>query len=141
MVQLLRELRRHGVRHQRWRMLLRRSLCLGEGEWGVSRTSLCATLRDSKLLGLEILACKGCSLVVKVGLSITIVAASSEAVAGAAAGVAAPIASILRICAKGFIWSVVKTSTIIPVPKTAEITPSRIPIPTVISEVTTSASP
>lgn len=136
MVCLLRELRRHGVGHQRWGMLLR-SLCLGEGEWGMTRASLCATLSGGKLLGLEaVLASKGSCLVVKCGLSITIVAASTEAIA-----IIAPIASILGICAKSFIWSVVKPSAVIPVPKTAKITPSRIPIPAVISIVTTSASP
>lgn len=135
---LLSELRRHGVGHQRRRMLLLRSLCLGEGERGVT----CAVLWGSlwgKLLGLEVgLASKGARLVTtKVALSITIEATSAEAITAA---VIAPIASILYICAKGFIWSVVKPSTVIPVPKTTKITPSRgIPIPTV--EITTSASP
>lgn len=133
---LLRELRSHGIGHQRWGMLLR-SLCLGEGERGMARASLCATLSGGKLLSLEaVLASEGSCLAAKVGLSITVVAASAEAIA-----VIAPIASILGICAKSFIWSVVKPSTIIPVPKTAKITPSRIPIPAVISIVTTSASP
>lgn len=136
MVCLLRELRRHGVGHQRWGMLLWR-LCLGEGEWGMSRASLCTSLSRSKLLGLEVVLASECSSLVKVGLSITIVAASTEPIAG----IIDPITSILGICAKSFIWSVVKPSTIIPVPKTAKITPSRIPIPAVISEVTTSASP
>lgn len=92
MVCLLRELRRHGVGHQRWRVLLR-SWSLGEGEWGMAHTSLCAALSGCKLWGLEVgLASEGCRLVVKVGLSITIVAASAEAIAAA---ITSPIASIL----------------------------------------------
>lgn len=134
---LLRELRRHGVRHQRRGVLLR-SLCLGERERGVSRASLCAALIGRKLRGLEaVLAAKG-SCLVEVGLSVTIVAGSAEAVA---AVVIAPIASILCICAKTFIWSIVKPSTIIPVSKTSKITPSGVSIPAVISIVATSASP
>lgn len=90
---LLRELRGHGVGHQRWGML--RSLCLGEWERGMTRASLCTTLTGNKLLGLEVgLASEGARLVVtKVGLSITIVAASAEAIA--ATVVTAPIASVL----------------------------------------------
>lgn len=133
---LLRELRRHGVWHQWWGVLLW-SRCLGEGERGMSRASLCTNLTGSKLRRLEVILASEGSRLVKVGLSITIVAASSEATAA----VTAPIASILGIGAKSFIWSVVKPSTIIPVSKIAKITPSRIPIPTVISKVTTSASP
>lgn len=103
----------------------------------MSRASLCTNLTGSKLRRLEVILASEGSRLVKVGLSITIVAASSEATAA----VTAPIASILGIGAKSFIWSVVKPSTIIPVSKIAKITPSRIPIPTVISKVTTSASP
>lgn len=51
-----------------------------------------ATLSKSKLLGLEVLASEGSRLAVKVGLSITIVAGSAQAIATA---VIAPIASIL----------------------------------------------
>lgn len=129
---LLRELRRHGVGHQRRRVLLW-SLCLGEGERGMGCTVLGATLE-------VVLTSEGGGLAVKVGLSITIVAAGTEAVAGVA--VSAPVASVLCVCAKSFVWSVVIPSVVIPVSKTAIITPSRgIPIPTVISEVTTSTSP
>ena len=137
---LLRELRRHGVGHQRRRMLLR-SLCLGEGERGMTHTILCTSLTRGKLLSLEItLTSESTVLVVKVGLSITVVAASTVAVG--AAVVAAPVASILCVCAKSFVWSIVIASTTIPVSKTAKITPSRgIPIPAVISKATTSASP
>lgn len=139
MVCLLRELRRHGVRYQRWGVLLW-CLCLGEGKLGMTSTSLCTTLARRELRGLEVvLACEGSCLVVKVGLSITVVAASTEAVPTV---VIAPIASILCICAKCFVWSVVKPSTIISVPKTTVITPSRgISIPAVISIISTSASP
>ncbi len=139
MVCLLRELRRHGVRHQRWGVLLR-SLCLGEGKWRMTRASLCTTLTRGKLRRLEVvLACEASCLVVKVGLSVTVVAASAEAVSAA---VVAPVASILCVCAKSFIWSVVIPPTIIPVPITAEIAPSRgISIPAIISIVSTSASP
>jgi len=94
----------------------------------MSRTSLC---------GLEILACEGSGLVVEAGLSITVEAGWSEAVADGFT----PVASVLCSRAKGFSWSVVKLSVIIPVPKTAKITPSRIPIPSVVPVVTTSASP
>lgn len=133
---LLRELRRHGVGHQWWGVLLR-SLCLWEGEWGVTCIGLCTILTRDKLLGLEVvLACKCSSLVVEVGLSITIVASSTEAIAAA---IAVSVATILCICAKSFVWPVVKPSTIITVPKTTEITPARISIPAVV--VTTSASP
>ena len=135
---LLRELRRHGVGHQRWRVLLW-SLCLGEGEWGMTSTSLCSNLSGSKLWGLEVaLTTERSCLAVEVGLSITIVAASAEAIGAA---IISPIASsILWICAKSFVWSIIITSTIIPVPKTTKITPSRgVSIPTVI--VSTSASP
>lgn len=89
---LLRELRRHGIGHQWWGVLLR-SLCLGEREGGMTWGSLCAILTGSKLLGLEVvLACEASCLVVKVGLSITIVTASTEAIAAA---ITAPIATIL----------------------------------------------
>ena len=136
---LLRELRRHGVGHQRWGVLLR-SLCLGEGEWGVTCASLCSNFCRSKLWGLEIaLTTERSCLVVEVRLSVTIVAASAEAIGAA---IISPIASssILWICAKSFVWSIIITSTIIPVPKTTKITPSRgVSIPTVI--VSTSASP
>lgn len=100
---------------------------------------LCTTLTRGELRGLEVvLGTEGSCLVVTKGLSIAIVAASTEAIAAAVA----PIASILGICAKGFIWSIIKPSTIIPVPKIAKISPSRwVTIPTVISEITTSASP
>lgn len=137
MVCLLSELRRHGVRHQRRGVLLR-SLCLGERERGVSRASLCSTLIGRKLRGLEVvLASEGSCLVAKGGLSVTVEAGSAEAIAA----VIAPIASILWICAKTFIWSIVIASTIIPVSKTSKITPSRVSIPAVISIVATSASP
>lgn len=137
-VYLLSELRRHGVGHQWWWRMLR-SLCLWEGERGMTGSVLCHTLTGGERRGLEVvLASKGSRLAIKVGLSVTVVAASAEAIGAAVA----PIASVLRICAKGFIWSVLKTSTIIPVPKTAKITPSRgKPIPAVISEITTSAAP
>lgn len=134
---LLRELRRHGVRAQRRRVLLW-SLRLWEGELRVT----CAVLRDAlvggELLGLEVgLTSEGARLAVKVGLSVTVVAPAAEAVAAA---VVAPVASVLRICAEGLTWSIVKASTVIPVPKTAEIAPARgIPIPPVV--ITTSASP
>lgn len=136
----LRERRRHGVGHQGRRVLLLWSLCLGEGERRVGDTILCTTLARAKLLGrIVVLAPKGSRLVVtKIGLSITIVAASASAKAIGAV-VIAPITSILGICAKSFIWSIIKASTIIPIPVTAKISPSRIPIPAVI--VTTSASP
>jgi len=99
------------------------SLSLGEWEWGVAHTVLWDSLIWGKLLGLKVvLAVKGSRLVVtKVGLSITIVASSTVAIATASI---ASIASILRICAIGLIWSIVKASTVIPVP-TAKITPSR----------------
>lgn len=128
---LLRELGRHWVGHQRWRRMLLGGLGLGEGELGVTRSVLC--------LGLEgALAYEGSCLVVGEWLSVAIVAASSEAIGATAA----PVASVLSICAKGFIWSVIKPSTIIPIPKTAKIPPSRrVTIPTVISVITTSAAP
>lgn len=139
MVRLLRELRRHGVGHQRWGMLLW-SLCLGEGERGVTGAVLCGSLSGSELLSLEVvLGSERCLVITEVGLSVTVVAATAEAVGAA---VTATIASILCICAKGFVWSVVKPSTIISVPKTAKIAPSRgIPITTIISIISTSASP
>lgn len=91
-VYLLSELRRHGVRHQRWGRMLR-SLCLGEGERGMTCTVLCATLTRGELWGLEVvLASEGSCLAVKVGLSVTVVAASAETIGAA---VIAPIASIL----------------------------------------------
>lgn len=128
---LLRELRRHGVGHQRRGVLLW-SLWLGEGEGGVGRTVLDATLE-------VVLTSEGAGLVVEAGLSVTVVAAAAEAVA---VGVAPPIASVLCVCAKSFVWSVVKPSVVIPVSKTAIIAPpSRIPIPTVIPVVTTAPAP
>lgn len=118
---LLRELRWHGVGHQWWGRMLR-GLCLGEGERRMTCAILCATLTRGELRGLEVvLGTEGSCLVVTKGLSIAIVAASTEAIAAAVA----PIASILGICAKGFIWSIIKPSTIIPVPKIAKISPSR----------------
>jgi len=134
---LLRELRRHGVRHQRRGVLLW-SLRLGEGELRVSGGRLWSHLR-SELSGLEVaLASERSRLVVEIGLSVAVEAASAEAVSIAIAG---PIASVLGVCAKSFALSVVIPSTVIPVPITAKITPARIPIPTVVSEVTTSAAP
>lgn len=91
-VYLLSELRRHGVRHQRWGRMLR-SLRLGEGERGMTCTVLCATLTRGELRGLEvILASERSCLAVKVGLSVTVVAASAETIGAA---VIAPIASVL----------------------------------------------
>lgn len=111
---------------------------LGEGERGVACTILRSSLNGGKLLSLEVvLGSKGAGLVSKAGLSVTIEGASTVAIAAAAVQITAPIASILCVCAK-FTWSVVKPSTIIPIPKTAKVTPSGgIPIPV----VTTSASP
>lgn len=136
MVNLLSELRRHGVRHQQGR-----SLCLREGERGMSGTVLCTSLSRGKLLGLEVvLTCEAPCLTVSVtGLSISIIASPIIAVA---AGVVTPIASVLRVGDVRFVWSIVKPPTIIPVPKTIEITSSRgIPVPAVVSVITTSASP
>lgn len=113
-------------------MLLLHGGRLGEGEGGVSRAVLRGTL-----LGLEaVLASEGSSLVAEVGLSVAVVAG-----AAAVAVAVAPVASVLCVCAKGFIWSVVIPSIAIPVSKTAKIAPSRIPIPAIISVVPTSASP
>lgn len=91
MVHLLRELRRHGIGHKWWGVLLR-SLCLGKREWGMSCTSLCTVLTGSKLLGLEVVLAWEGSCLVEVGLSIIVVAASAEAIA---ATITAPIATIL----------------------------------------------
>lgn len=93
---LLSELRRHGVRHQRRRVLLR-GLWLGEGEGGLGAAVLDGTLggdgggRD-ELLSLEVvLASEGPGRAAEVGLSVTVeAAAAAEAVAAAA-----PIASVL----------------------------------------------
>ena len=116
------------------------SLCRGEGERGVTYAVRGDGLNGGKLWSLEGgRGSKGPGWVAsKVGLSVTSESASTVAIAAAVASTG-PIASILCVCAK-FIWSVVKPSTIIPIPKTAKITPSRgIPIP--VPEITTSASP
>ena len=89
---LLRELRRHGVGHQRRWVLLLGSLRLGEGELGVSGSSLCTGLGGSELRGLEVVLASEGSRLVEVGLSVTVVAAPAEAVAGT---VAAPVAAVL----------------------------------------------
>lgn len=90
---LLRELRWHGVGHQRrWVLLLLGGLRLGEGERGVSGCSLCTGLGGSELRGLEVVLASEGSRLVEVGLSVTVVAAPAEAVAGT---VAAPVAAVL----------------------------------------------
>lgn len=96
---------------------------------GCSRLSTIVSWR--KLLDLEVvLGRKHCCWVGKSGLSIAI---ASEAIAGAIAGA---IPTILRICTKRFVI----TTTVIAVPITTKVTPSRVSIPSVISEVTPPAS-
>lgn len=101
----------------------------------MGRASLCHGFGRSELRGLEVvLGAKGPCLVAKVGLSVTVVAACTEAVAVA---VGAPIASVLRVSPETF-WSV--EPTVIPVSEAAEVTPAgAVPVPAVI--VTTATAP
>lgn len=146
---LLRELWRHGVRHQRqWRMLLRgkllgwmlrRHLGLRELVLRMACAILYNGLIGNKLLGLEVVlgSKSSCLIGGEVWLSIGVVIPSTISIAGT---VATSIASVLRTYAITLVWSIVISSIVVSIPTAAIITPSRgIPIPTVI--VTTSAAP
>jgi len=128
-VVLLRELWRHGVGDHGGGRRLLGGLWLWEGELAVTQAVLGPALGGAKLLGLEALRPEGPPGLARAvaRLSVAAVAAASSA-AGAEAVPArpAPVASaILGVGAKYLLWSTVKTSIVVPVPKTiAEVPPA-----------------